>query len=97
MAIDAAEWIPPGRKIKVKFLLVIVLKAESSQDFVRCFTERWLGTYPKPRVVLMDSAKSLISETTHQYLSDLKSWCTSLQRRNPGHVARWKQQYRMSK
>ncbi|CAE7826829.1 GIP [Symbiodinium sp. CCMP2456] len=89
VAVDAAEWVPPGRKIKVKFLLFmdvatklrvtcplyvydfLEMKAESSQDFMRSFTERWLGTYPKPRVVLMDSAKSLISETTHQYLSDL--------------------------
>ena len=89
VAVDAAEWVPAGRKVKVKFLLFmdvatklrvtcplyvydfLEMKAESSQDFMQNFTERWLGTYPKPRVVLMDSAKSLISETTHQYLSDL--------------------------
>ena len=90
VAIDAAEWVPPGRKVKVKFPLFmdvatklrvtcplyvydfLEMKAESSQDFMKFMkTERWLGTFPTQRVVLMDSAKSLISETTHQYLSDL--------------------------
>ena len=89
VAVDSGEWVPPGRKIKVKFLLFmdvatklrvvcpvhvydfLEMKAESSQDFMSHFTERWLGSYPKPKVVLMDSAKSFISEATHNYMSDL--------------------------
>ncbi|CAE7581414.1 Smyd3, partial [Symbiodinium sp. CCMP2456] len=89
VAVDSGEWVPPGRKIKVKFLLFmdvatklrvvcpvhvydfLEMKAESSQDFMVHFTERWLGNYPKPKVVLMDSAKSFISEATQNYMSDL--------------------------
>ncbi|CAE7241764.1 Smyd3 [Symbiodinium sp. CCMP2592] len=46
-------------------------RSESSQDFIKAFAERWLGTFPKPRVLLLDSAKSFISEKIHDFASDL--------------------------
>ena len=89
VAIDAGEWVPPGQRIKVKFIgfmdvatkLRVVaplftydflqMRAESGQDLIRTFSERWLGTFPKPKVVLMDSAKTFVSEQVHEFMSNV--------------------------
>ncbi|CAE7328962.1 nosip [Symbiodinium sp. CCMP2592] len=89
VGIDTGEWIPPGKKTKVKFIVFVDMatrlrvvqplfvydflttKVESGQDFIRAFSERWLGSYPKPKLVIMDSAKSFVSETVNNFLSDL--------------------------
>ncbi|OLP86139.1 hypothetical protein AK812_SmicGene32791 [Symbiodinium microadriaticum] len=89
VAVDSGEWIPPGRRVKCKFLLFIdmatklravqplfeynflEMKTESGQDFIKAFSERWLGCYPKPKVVIMDSAKSFVSEAVGEFFSDI--------------------------
>ena len=89
VAVDGGEWIPPGRKVKVKFLLftdvatklrmvqplcsysLLEMRAETGADFMKAFAERWLGMFPKPRVVLLDAAKSFISAQVHEFLSNL--------------------------
>ena len=89
VGIDTGEWIPPGKKTKVKFITFVDMatrlrvvqplfvydflttKVESGSDFIRTFSERWLGSYPKPKLVIMDSAKSFVSENVNNFLSDL--------------------------
>ena len=86
---DSGEWVPPGRKVKVKFLLFmdvatklrivqplyvydfLQMKPETAKDFIKTFAERWLGIFPKPKVLLPDSAKSFASEETLDFLSGL--------------------------
>ena len=88
VGVDSGEWVPPGSKRKVKFLLFMDLatklravcplfeydflemRAESGDDFVKAFSERWLGAYPKPRLLVMDSAKSFVSENVHNFASN---------------------------
>ena len=89
VGVDSGEWIPPGGKKKVKFLLFMDLatklrvvqplfvydflemKAESGEDFVRSFTDKWLANFPKPKVLVLDAAKSFVSEAVHDYASNL--------------------------
>ena len=89
IAVDSAEWIPPGRRIKVKFLVMmdvatklrvvqplftygfLEMRTESGQDFIRAFSERWLSTFPKPQVVLLDSAKSFVAQPVQEFFSQL--------------------------
>ena len=89
VAVDSGEWVPPGRRVKCKFLLFIdmatklravqplfeynflEMKTESGQDFIKAFSERWLGCYPKPKVVIVDSAKSFVSEAVGEFFSDI--------------------------
>ncbi|CAE7263320.1 unnamed protein product [Symbiodinium sp. CCMP2456] len=47
------------------------MRAESGQDFIRSLSERWLGMFPKPKYLLLDSAKSFTSELVHDFLSDI--------------------------
>ena len=44
---------------------------ESGHDVMKAFAERWLGFFPKPKVVIMDSAKSFASEAFHEFLAGL--------------------------
>ena len=46
-------------------------RAESGADVIKAFSERWLGTFPKPRVVLLDSGKSFVSEGVQDFFSNL--------------------------
>ena len=89
IAVDSAEWVPPGRRVKVKFLVMmdvatklrvvqplftygfLEMRSESGQDFIRAFSERWLSTFPKPKVVLLDSAKSFSSLPVQEFFSQL--------------------------
>ncbi|CAE7799282.1 GIP [Symbiodinium sp. CCMP2456] len=89
VGVDTGEWIPPGKKKKVKFILFMDMatrlrvvqplfisdfletKMESGDDFIRVFSERWLGSYPKPKVVVMDSAKSFSSTKVSEFLADI--------------------------
>ncbi|CAE7443123.1 Cacna1h [Symbiodinium natans] len=89
VGVDSGEWIPPGGKKKVKFLLFMDLatklrvvqplfvydflemKAESGEDFVRSFTDKWLANFPKPKVLVLDAAKSFVSEAVHDYASNV--------------------------
>ncbi|CAE7037795.1 unnamed protein product [Symbiodinium sp. KB8] len=47
------------------------MRAESGQDLIRSFSERWLGLFPKPKFLLLDSAKSFSSEMVHDFLSEI--------------------------
>ena len=47
------------------------VRTESAQDFIDGFSGRWLGNYPKPKLVLMDSAKSFVSDAVRDFLSNL--------------------------
>ena len=49
----------------------VEMRAESGQDLIRSFSERWLGLFPKPKYVLLDSAKSFTSERVHDFFSEI--------------------------
>ena len=87
VVVDSSEWIPPGKKTKVKFLLFmdvatklrvvhplficdfLEMRAESGDDLIRAFAEKWLGPFPRPRVMIMDSAKSFASENVSTFMA----------------------------
>ena len=89
VAVDSGEWVPPGKRIKWKFLMFmdvatklrvvqplfeynfLEMRAETGKDLMKSFAERWLGCYPKPKVVIMDSAKSFVSEAVGEFFSDI--------------------------
>ena len=50
---------------------IMTMRTESTEDVTRAFTERWLSTFPKPHVLLMDSAKSFLSDSFHEFASSL--------------------------
>ena len=86
---DTGEWIPPGSKQKVKFVLFmdmatklrvvqplyvydfLQMRTETADDVLKAFTERWLGNFPKPRVLIMDAAKTFASDTVHDFAHNL--------------------------
>ena len=77
VAIDSGEWVPPNRRVKVKFLMFmdaatklravqplfvldfLQMRAETTDDLRRSLCARWLGVFPKPKYLLLDSAKKL--------------------------------------
>ena len=89
VGVDSAEWIPPGGKKKVKFLLFMDLatklrvvkplftydflemKAESGENLIQGFTEGWLSCFPKPKLLVLDAAKSFVSEAVHDFASNV--------------------------
>ncbi len=80
VGVDSGEWIPPGSKIKVKFLLLMDLatklrvvcplfsydflemRTESGHDLIKAFSERWLSLFPKPKLLVLDAARSFSSD-----------------------------------
>ncbi|CAE7333109.1 Smyd3 [Symbiodinium sp. KB8] len=46
-------------------------RSESADDLMKSLSERWLGIFPKPRVLLFDSARSFASEKIQDFASDL--------------------------
>ncbi|CAE7206837.1 unnamed protein product [Symbiodinium sp. CCMP2592] len=50
---------------------LLEMKAESTKDIIASFSERWLSCFPKPKVILLDSAKSLSSEAMHDFASNI--------------------------
>ena len=50
---------------------IMTMRTESTEDVTRAFTERWLATFPKPQVLLTDSARSFISDSFHEFASSL--------------------------
>ena len=89
VGVDSGEWVPPGSRVKVKFLLFMDLatklrvvcplftygflemRAESGGDLIRCFSERWLGVFPKPKILVLDAAKSFSSDAVHEFASNV--------------------------
>ena len=89
VGVDSAEWVPPGGKKKVKFLLFMDLatklrvvkplfiydflemKAESGENLIQGFTEAWLSCFPKPKLLVLDAAKSFVSEAVHEFASNV--------------------------
>ena len=86
---DVGEWIPPGNKQKVKFVLFMDLatklrivqplykynflemRTETADDVLKAFSERWLGTFPKPRVLVLDAAKTFAADAVHDFCHHL--------------------------
>ena len=86
---DAGEWVVPGSKMKVKFILfmdlatklrvvypvkiyeVLAMQAESAEDVIMGLSERWLSSFPKPKLLVMDAAKTFSSERMHAFLSSV--------------------------
>ena len=89
MGIDVAEWVPPGKEMKVKFILLmdmatrlravqplfsydfLQMKAESSEQVIQALSERWLSVFPKPQLLVLDSAKTFISRQFHDFASSI--------------------------
>ncbi|CAE7227902.1 GIP [Symbiodinium sp. CCMP2456] len=89
VGVDSGEWIPPGSKVKVKFLLFmdmatklrivkplftydfLQMRAESGDDLIKGLSERWLGIFPKPKILILDSAKSFVSESVHEFANSM--------------------------
>ena len=89
VGVDSGEWVPPGSKIKVKFLLFmdvatklrvvcplftypfLEMRTESGQDLISGFTEHWIAHYPRPKVIILDAAKSFVSDAAHEFASSL--------------------------
>lgn len=86
---DTAEWLIPGTKRKLKFLLTIhlatklrvahiikeydnmTMEAESSEDIIKGFSEKWLSILPKPDLVVLDSSKTFTSEKLRDFLTNI--------------------------
>ncbi|OLP77023.1 hypothetical protein AK812_SmicGene42960 [Symbiodinium microadriaticum] len=47
------------------------MRTETANDVIKAFSERWLGNFPKPRLLIMDAAKTFSSETLHEFANDL--------------------------
>ena len=91
VGVDSGEWIPPGSKKKVKFLLFMDLatklrvvcplfmynflemKTESGPDLIKALSERWLSLFPKPKLLVLDAAKSFVSDAVHEFASSINS------------------------
>ena len=89
VGVDSGEWIPPGSKTKVKFLLLMDLstklrvvcplfvydflemRTESGPDLIKAFSERWLSLFPKPKLLVLDAAKSFSSDAVHGFASSI--------------------------
>ncbi|CAE7329699.1 GIP, partial [Symbiodinium microadriaticum] len=86
---DVGEWVPPGSKQKVKFVLFMDLatklrvvqplykygflemRTETADDVLKAFSERWLGTFPKPDILILDAAKTFAADTVHDFCHNL--------------------------
>ncbi|CAE7647833.1 unnamed protein product [Symbiodinium sp. CCMP2456] len=47
------------------------MQAESTEEVIQAFSERWLGCFPKPEIVIFDAAYSFASERMHEFLSSV--------------------------
>ncbi|OLP94250.1 Copia protein [Symbiodinium microadriaticum] len=47
------------------------MRTETANDVIKAFSERWIGNFPKPRLLIMDAAKTFSSETMHEFANDL--------------------------
>ncbi|CAE7887494.1 unnamed protein product, partial [Symbiodinium microadriaticum] len=86
---DVGEWVPPGSKQKVKFVLFMDLatklrvvqplykygflemRTETADDVLKACSERWLGTFPKPDILILDAAKTFAADTVHDFCHNL--------------------------
>ena len=50
---------------------LLEMRTEKAQDVIQSLSERWLGNYPKPEYLLMDSAKTFISDALHDFASSV--------------------------
>ncbi|CAE7223872.1 unnamed protein product [Symbiodinium sp. CCMP2592] len=48
------------------------MRAESGRHFIEAISERWLSVFPRRKVVILDSAKSFMSEQASDFLRDLQ-------------------------
>ena len=47
------------------------MKTESAEEVITALTDKWLAVFPKPKVLLMDSAKSFGSDDFHEFARSL--------------------------
>ena len=47
------------------------MKAESGENLIQGFTEGWLSCFPKPKLLVLDAAKSFVSEAVHDFASNV--------------------------
>ncbi|CAE7822031.1 unnamed protein product, partial [Symbiodinium sp. CCMP2456] len=57
--------------VPIKTVEIMAMHAESAEDVIQAFSERWLSVFPKPQVMIMDSAKTFTSAKMHEFLSSL--------------------------
>ena len=50
---------------------LLAMQAETSDMIMDAFTSRWMTMFPKPDLVILDSARSFISEKFNRFLSEL--------------------------
>ena len=112
LGIDVGEWTVPDRNLKVKFILMVDIatryrvtevlftykrgerKVESADLVIK--TLRWLMDKPRPKTIIPDNAKSLVSQKLTEFLADLgievmpppdnESWAHGITERAIGHI-----------
>ena len=71
---------------------LLEMRTEKAQDVIQSLSERWLGNYPKPEYLLMDSAKTFISDALHDFASSVNIMIHYIRRRRKvGRMASWRQ------
>ena len=55
--------------VPIKTYEVMEMQAETTDDVIRAFSEKWLGQYPKPEILILDAAKTFTSEKFHEFAS----------------------------
>ena len=55
--------------VPLKTYEVMEMQAETTDDVIRAFSEKWLGQYPKPEILILDAAKTFTSEKFHEFAS----------------------------
>ena len=55
----------------IKIYEIMSMQAESAEDVIMALSERWLASFPKPRLLVMDAAKTFSSDRMHSFLSSV--------------------------
>ncbi|OLQ11600.1 hypothetical protein AK812_SmicGene4533 [Symbiodinium microadriaticum] len=55
----------------IKVYDIMAMDAESADAVIHAFSERWLSVFPKPKIAIMDSAKTFTSLKMHEFLSSV--------------------------
>ena len=55
----------------LKIYDALSMDAESADMVIQSFAEKWLSVFPKPKVVIMDAAKTFTSARVHEFLASV--------------------------
>jgi hypothetical protein len=84
VGLDASEWLVPGQRVKLKFLLFIDLATKlravhvvkeydlcemKTETVIAGFSEKWLCDKPKPALLIPDNSKTFQSREMHEFCS----------------------------